>query len=225
MATQAQQRAFREALAGLSERAQQALRRVYLSLDPDDQTALFRAVTAASVEVLTELGEFAAVAGADFYDDLRESHPGALPPFAAVVPEAAPVEQIVASTRWALVQADPLGNLMKVADRLTKQPGRIAVEQSIAADPARPRYARIPKGPVTCRFCAMLASRGAVYLSEETADGHDYHDFCDCEAVAIFGDDLPEGFDPDHYFEIYRAEGGAGIDLSGDRSPLFETAR
>jgi hypothetical protein len=29
----------------------------------------------------------------------------------------------------------------------------------------------------------MLAGRGAVYLSETTADGTDYHDHCGCTAV------------------------------------------
>jgi hypothetical protein len=223
MLTRREIAAFRAVQAGLSDRARNALAGVWAGLDPEDRAELFRVVPSASADVIAVLSEVSGVYGADFYDEARAQVSG-LPSFAAPTPAATPSEQILASTRWALVQPDPLGNLMKVADRLTKAPGRIAIEQAIAADPANPRFARIPQGPTTCRFCAMLASRGAVYLSEETADGHDFHDHCDCEAVPIFGEDLPEGYDPDHYFEIYRSEGGASIDLGGDRSAVVPTA-
>jgi len=39
-----------------------------------------------------------------------------------------------------------------------------------ANDPAEPRFQRVPK-PGCCGFCGMLASRGAVYSSEDAATG------------------------------------------------------
>ena len=36
-------------------------------------------------------------------------------------------------------------------------------------DPDRPRFARVPQGERTCDFCLMLASRGPVYLTAESA--------------------------------------------------------
>lgn len=46
------------------------------------------------------------------------------------------------------------------------------------------RYARVPQGVETCAFCWMLASRGYVYYSEETAmRAHGKHKNCDCIIV------------------------------------------
>lgn len=47
------------------------------------------------------------------------------------------------------------------------------------------RYARIPQGMETCDFCLMLASRGFVYLTMETASHS--HRNCDCIVVAGVG--------------------------------------
>lgn len=44
------------------------------------------------------------------------------------------------------------------------------------------RYARVPQGVETCDFCLMLASRGFVYISEDTASSH-VHRSCDCIVV------------------------------------------
>lgn len=48
------------------------------------------------------------------------------------------------------------------------------------------RYARLPQGVETCDFCLMLASRGFVYLTEDTASAH-VHRNCDCIVVAGVG--------------------------------------
>ncbi|WP_148565070.1 hypothetical protein [Lawsonella clevelandensis] len=57
------------------------------------------------------------------------------------------------------------------------------------------RYARIP-GPYACPFCLMLASRGAVYLTEKSAtsktNGGRFHDSCHCVAIeCLTQDDVP----------------------------------
>lgn len=223
-ASRADVEAFRRALAGLSALARRELTTVWRSLDLEDRAA-FTAILEASTDVVTGYGDAAAVAGLDFYEDLRARHTE-LAPYRGALPPPTPEEQIQASARWALAQPDPYGNLMKVADRLTKAPGRLAIEQSMNGDPSNPRYARVPSGAETCLFCAMLASRGAVYHSEQSAGaGHDYHDFCDCSPVPVFGTELPEGYDPDHYLDIYMSAGGADIDLSGSRSPSVRTSR
>ncbi len=50
-------------------------------------------------------------------------------------------------------------------------------------------------GAETCRFCLMLASRGAVYLSKENAGAVDhYHANCDCKIVPDWGGGI-EGYD------------------------------
>ncbi|WP_426727078.1 hypothetical protein ACEN2A_08370 [Corynebacterium auriscanis] len=55
-------------------------------------------------------------------------------------------------------------------------------------------WARVLVGQENCPFCAMLASRGPVYTEKtvllagrrsRTRDGLQYHDHCDCTAVAV----------------------------------------
>lgn len=50
------------------------------------------------------------------------------------------------------------------------------------------RYARLPQGMETCDFCLMLASRGFVYLTMESAEGWNHtHRGCDCIVIAGVG--------------------------------------
>lgn len=97
-------------------------------------------------------------------------------------------------------------------------------------DPLRPRFARVPvpSGSVyghhpgqthnaylaahgTCAFCDMLASRGFVYWSEESASvGRHTHDGCNCKVVPGFGrNPQVEGYDPSDYdsgYAEYRSQ-------------------
>ena len=82
---------------------------------------------------------------------------------------------------------------------------RPAFSLCAAKDPRKPRFARVPQGGETCRFCLMLASRGAVYLTEHKAGAvSHYHANCDCKVVPDFGDGI-EGYDPSVYYDKYRA--------------------
>lgn len=66
------------------------------------------------------------------------------------------------------------------------------------------RWARVPRGAETCPFCIMLASRGFVYWSKESADlfGHE-HEHCDCDIIPSFSDADLEGYDHSEYEEMY----------------------
>lgn len=66
-------------------------------------------------------------------------------------------------------------------------------------------FARVPMGPTTCDFCLMLASRGFVYLSKESAGEFDrYHRHCDCRIIpGAPGTDV-EGYDPDAYYDMWK---------------------
>lgn len=77
----------------------------------------------------------------------------------------------------------------------------------IAADPTHPRWARVPRGRVTCAFCTMLAGRGFVYTSEEAAGGglgNVYHAHCDCEPVPSWGEAQLAGYDPERLDALYK---------------------
>lgn len=90
------------------------------------------------------------------------------PPVIAPLP---PPQQVAGSLAWAASQAD--GDAPRLArvlagplGRLVQQSARFTVSESTRA--AGTRWARLP-GPKACWFCLMLASRGAVYLSRESA--------------------------------------------------------
>lgn len=87
-------------------------------------------------------------------------------------------------------------------------------------DPDAPRFARIPQGERTCDFCIMLASRGPVYYTAESAGAlTKFHTHCDCKVVPIWntyvvrgadghfvgrrGATSYEGYDPDAYYGQY----------------------
>ena len=115
--------------------------------------------------------------------------------------------------------ADPMQMLRflnGVVDKGVKQGGRDAIRYNARRDPKKPRYARVPSGAKTCAFCAMLASRGWVYESAETAGAlNKYHAACDCEIVPSWDKDRPnvEGYDPEKLYADYeKARHAAGKD-------------
>lgn len=65
------------------------------------------------------------------------------------------------------------------------------------------RFARVPSGP-SCGFCIMLASRGFVYATRETAgEFTKFHDNCDCRIVAETEHEEVEGYNPDELYKRY----------------------
>jgi hypothetical protein len=72
--------------------------------------------------------------------------------------------------------------------------GRDTILQSVADDKQALGWARVTDGD-PCYFCLTLASRGAVYKSEETAS-FEAHDHCGCSAMPVWdGTQLPEQTD------------------------------
>jgi hypothetical protein len=68
--------------------------------------------------------------------------------------------------------------------------GRDVVDSALRTDPAARGWLRVTDGD-PCWFCAMLASRGAVYLTRRSAStrgGTDepYHDGCGCQTEPVF---------------------------------------
>lgn len=67
----------------------------------------------------------------------------------------------------------------------------------------RVKYARVPMGETTCEFCTLMASRGFVYASRESAgEFNKWHSLCDCEIVA--SNEGVEGYDPERYYDEYK---------------------
>jgi hypothetical protein len=90
-------------------------------------------------------------------------------------------------------QAAARNGLVKVIGqtaRLVLGGGRDTIIGAVAEDPRTARWQRITSGQ-PCDFCAMLAIRGAVFGSEESAD-FETHDHCSCAVEAAYeGSALP----------------------------------
>lgn len=79
--------------------------------------------------------------------------------------------------------ADAKARLAAAAEKLVLDAGHDTIVDNVGRDRKAKGWARIAE-PGCCSFCAMLASRGAVYSSEKSADfrAHD-HDRCHVEPV------------------------------------------
>ncbi|MFC7330812.1 hypothetical protein [Marinactinospora rubrisoli] len=102
-----------------------------------------------------------------------------------------------------------------VADRHARDGGRQGIIDAARHDRRALGYARRLTGASNCAFCTMLASRGPVYRSADSAllrsegrgrnavaTGEPFHDHCDCEIVGVFRRDDWEG--RDQYLELSR---------------------
>lgn len=86
-----------------------------------------------------------------------------------------------------------LDDLTAAIPRVARQPGRATVEESVVQDPRAVGWARITAGPNPCAFCIMIASRGAVYVTEKGARNRPgtrdaYHDRCRCDVIPVWKD-------------------------------------
>lgn len=111
-----------------------------------------------------------------------------------------------AGVLWGDDPEEMLRYLNGVVDKGVRRGGHDTIVRNARRDPRKPRYARVPSGAKTCAFCAMLASRGFVYSSAETAGAmNKYHPDCSCEIVPSW-DKKPkvEGYDPEALYKGYK---------------------
>lgn len=174
--------------------------RAWQSLSPESRlsTALIPDLMNVITEIATAYGEVTGVAAADFYDYMNDLA-GARLPAAVPADPRPPREQVEKMAVWAtgpLRFAAPdadaaLRRVVESTQRLAHYPGRQTTFNMARRDGAR--FARVPQGK-TCGFCLMLASRGAVYWTEESAGKFNaWHSGCDCQVISVpRPDDLPQ---------------------------------
>lgn len=129
-----------------------------------------------------------AALAADFYDDSR-ALAGVRAPFTTQLVVADRVVKIRRAIVWA---ADPLfegatdqtlARLSEVVQPEVARPFRDTITGNRRRDPASVGWRRITVGG--CKFCRMLADRGAVY--REATARFAAHPGCHCGAEAVFG--------------------------------------
>ena len=156
--------------------------------------------------VATAYAEAASELAAEWYDTAAEGHGYKLP--AAVTQVDGCGGAVDAAVRYQmskLMDGDAEG-FARACGALARDAAVRQLNSTVMANAARDRklgvrFARVTTGRETCAFCYMLASRGAVYYTRETAGQFNhYHRRCDCKVVPGFGEDpdavLVEGHDP-----------------------------
>lgn len=191
MASEALAFEHRAALTALTDLTERDLRALFRSL----QGASAIEVRDALMEIVPMLaetyGDMAAALATDFYESVREEAEvrGPFTAEPAALPGSARYDALV---RWgvdplfAAAPAAPiaLSRITGGLQRIVSNVSRETVTLNSDRDPAADGWRRIAR-PNGCRFCRMLAARGAVYKrSGVRFAGHDH---CHCSAAPAFG--------------------------------------
>lgn len=202
--------------------ATEDLERLWRVLEGQDPAVVRDALLEAVPALVDRWGQVSAVAAADWYEELRSREEG-LPLWRPPIPEGIGTEHVRTTVRrlaGGLWGSEPAGVLRSLATNLEywcKDRARYMAAAAVDQDPARPGWARVPRGPSTCGWCLMLASRGWAYTRGAKAAAAS-HRGCDCQIVPKFGKDAPHirGYDPDALRRQYEQARAAVIGREGE---------
>lgn len=203
MATRADLERLSRGLDEVTRMALAALSSAFGRLDLSSPERARDALLVVMPAIVAQYGDLAASSAAEWYERLRADAVGGT--YSAILADGPSEVQVTQATRWAvggLWGAEPAGaqaTLGGVLGRLIGQQGKDTVHRNVAADPAKPRWARVPGPGGCCAWCSMLASRGFVYASAATAgQGHAYHEHCSCVPTPLWKGQAPRihGYDP-----------------------------
>ncbi|MFD3999829.1 VG15 protein [Streptomyces rubiginosohelvolus] len=204
---------YRRAQRGLTRLLLRDVGRLWRLFSPA-QSSTFPDWLEAANEMVARYGDMSASLAAEFYDAQRA---GADADGAFTVPLADAVpDQAEASLRWATHDVwpadggaeagrDPLASRLAVAERRTEavtqklvaDQGRETVRRAVREDRQAVGYARAA-ALGACAFCRLMASRGAVYATAESAGREanerfsgdasvvKFHDDCHCAIIPVF---------------------------------------
>lgn len=202
----------------LVQLAQNEIAAYFATLDLSRPDAVRDALLEIVPLLVREYGDLAAVAAAEWYEEVR---PGTYTARLGTAASEAAVRGSVRTFAGALFGEEPQEALSALGGAIQRHilySARSTIGRNAQVDPLRPRFARVPTGAKTCAWCSMLASRGFVYWSKQSAGivaGH-YHDDCNCAIVASFdrGAAHIDGYDPDRLYDQYMTARSA-VEASG----------
>lgn len=219
-APQIMARAFRDGQAVLGALVIRDVLTMWQQMDPYAVRASWPALRSVIIRMTQERWLTSALNGGAYYSRARamaivagEIH-DSVEPFAPLVPEVPEVpvlgEILDIAGPWTMLGGISRGQSASQAmsnagvllagsvARLILQAGRSAVTDSVKADPVAVAWMRT-LGPRPCAFCAMLASRGAVYKTEQIAN-FEAHTHCMCGVAPAFSrNQVARLFDNDLY--------------------------
>lgn len=171
--------------------------------DPADLTERLTTIVAALVD---RFGRGVAALAADQFETMRKKA-NVTSPFTVPTVGMPPTAKIRSGVDWAVQDLAPDSldaqveaartKVVGVAQKDAADVGRNQMLEAIEADKEARGWARVTK-PGACFFCTMLATRGAVYQSEDTAGleknakfvgagEFKFHDHCRCTVQPLFG--------------------------------------
>ena len=114
-----------------------------------------------------------------------------------------------------------VNGLTGMARRQVLAGGRMAIDSTTVHDSKAIGWRRVTDGK-PCTFCAMLATRGPVYASEQTASeiagsGLRYHAHCGCTAEIVYGEWIPTKAEQ-QYIDAYEAAAKEAEAVDGART-------
>lgn len=185
----------------LANQASEEFDRFIKSLNVSDYWAVRETIFDFAEGLIREYGGAAALNAADFF----ESQTGIAN---ALASESIDLKSLDTSLRYAISKArydelekSPLSAVNQNIARQTKNQAHQTMVDN--ARRSHTMFARVPTGAHTCAFCMMLASRGFVYYSRQSAgEMMQFHNDCDCHIVA--GVDGVEGYDPEELYRDYK---------------------
>lgn len=205
-------------------------------LPAGSKAELRSALIEAFPELLYPFMESSAQVGASFYEASRAASIGGRTFLASPAPVELAPAAVDGLARYAVSPLDRADGMRAVtailagaAQRNIFNSARDSIGHNVALDETAYGYARKPS-PGCCEFCAMLSTRvydsmsRAVSVSgnqrrSTQAVGKEYHDFCRCTAVPVFGtpgsefdDVISVNPDAGKYLDIYKQ----AQEMSGD---------
>lgn len=172
--------------AALGASTASAVRELWPFLDPSNLAGTFPTISRGAAAIASQHALAAVSLAADYYDDFRDSvgAAGSFSPPIIDAPTLAQIEaEISAGAQELLASIDAVVDDLFLAE-LTLQmqteaegsardmvieAGRDELFAALESDPEAKGWARVTR-PTACSFCRMLATRGPIYLSRETAN-------------------------------------------------------
>lgn len=213
---------YTKAINEVSARGQEYLRGQLKSIDYDRPIAEVRQDLIGLMDaVCGGSSQMAAMESAIFYDGLRERVLGSqMDAFAQDMRQPIATEKALKAFVQKLVDGEYDEFEALCLERLdweVKAAAGRCTQYNVQRDHygGETRYARVPTGEETCDFCIMLASRGPVYHTEESAGAYDhYHAHCVTGDTEVSGRGLLAGLRRDYKGPLISIVTGNGRKLS-----------
>ena len=176
--------------AGLVLLFARELEQSWPNVDPQQLKATLPRFTAIIAQLVHRYGAASSTLAARFYQSQRQAA-GIAGRFTVKPADPPPWTQIRSTVGWAtrdMWVADPpvdqaLKDLTGATEQLVLDQGRDTIIGAANTDRKAIGWARVPE-PDACYFCAMLATRGAVY--KEDTVGFKAHNNCRCHVEPVF---------------------------------------